>query len=593
MILHPPFRLHSTEGTALGTERRTLEVLGIQSATLKLRSLAADELSFTLRDNGRIPAIPATDDWLTLTDDTGAVLFTGVCKVGYQHPEKIHRVAALNAYQGLIETPLLDGDRAYLAYGAQDYTLTILDLLHRAAAAGLPISAPALEQMPAGYLIPKMAHRSSSYASALEDVLKFAPDMATRMDYTTTPPTLRFYSRSQSTPHLLNLYSSASHATGVDLTPQPEARALSVAFAYSRRDGDDLVQYLVQQAGDDSAEARRKVSIYLSGQERTDMFVSEALTTAQKAVAMAQASVDAVGASIDAAAASAQIALTWSSLYPRDANLAAAVVAEPAFTMSPAGGSRTVYTGIGCGGGGAWTITSTVSKSGVSLKTAGGSAATGWYPIETGSFTPADLTTAGATKETRYIDGWLLADWSAGSAGMTSLISAAPADTAQLSGYSQAYVADCGSTSLYFKRYGWYQINLAVDAIDMAPSAVAAAVKAAAGSGSSAFIERAEFVEAPDDLAANYFSRQDWTPYKGPVQFSPLARDLPEPGDFLSIVGEGVPTDWPTMATPVSELSLHLPTRTATAQLGHPPRMDFSSLLDRLRIPPEDNYEPG
>jgi hypothetical protein len=151
------------------------------------------------------------------------------------------------------------------------------------------------------------------------------------MDHATDPQTLRFATRGEAAEMMIDLDADGHGVSDITLTPYPEARALSVSFAYARRDGDDVVLYLVQSAGDDNAEANRSLSLYLSGQERSDMLVTEALTTAQKAVAMAQAAVDAIGAEIDAAAASAQIPLTWAALVPKDSNLTA---------VSPAASAR-------------------------------------------------------------------------------------------------------------------------------------------------------------------------------------------------------------------------------------------------------------
>ena len=588
MTLTPPFYLTGEAGKALGNVGYSLAALGVQDAVLNLRSLDADTLQFSLRDNGNRPAIPDDGQWLTLTDDTGQVLFTGIAKRSFRFPERIYTYEASNVYRGLMETALIEGDRAFVLYSAPELGGMLSDILARGVAAGLPFQAPAV--MPNFYPVPKMAFRASSIAGALEDALKWAPDTVTRINYSTSPPTLEFATRTDSSAKVIDLDGEGHKTTGLELTPYPEARALGVAFAYARRDGDNVVNFLVQSAGDDTAEARRKVSLYLSGLERSDMLVTEALTTAQKAVAMAQASVDAVGASIDAAAATAQIAITWTNLRDRDSNLSAAVTAEPGYTMGVGSFGRTLYTGIGCGGGSPWTTTASVSKSGPALYTSGGSLATGWYPIVTGAFTAPELTTAGATKETRFIRGWLYKNVEGGSAGFVSLPSGSKTD---LSGYSQSYISNCALTNDYYEAWGWYYCDIAVDAINMAPSAVAAAVKAAAASGSSSLIERAEFVEAPPDLAANYFARQDWTPYKGRLTLTPTAPDFPAPGDFLNIRGEGTPAEWATMKVPVAELSIDLLTGSATVTIGPSPRMDFSSLVDRLRIPPEDNYQPG
>ena len=208
----------------------------------------------------------------------------------------------------------------------------------------------------------------------------------------------------------------------------------------------------------------------------------------------------------------------------------------------------------------------------------------------TGAFTPAELTTAGATKETRYIRGWLYRSVEGGSAGFSSL----PAGfKASLSGYSQSYTTDCGNTGNYYESWGWYYCDIAVDAINMAPTAVAAAVKAAAASGSSSFIQRAEFVEAPPDLAQNYFQRQDWTPYKGTMEQSPSVPEIPEPGNFINILADGAEAGWATMAAPVAQTEIELASGAPSISIGPSPRQDFKSLIDRLRIPQEDNYEPG
>ena len=590
MTITPPFTLTGEAGKALGNIGISLAALGVQDAVLNLRSLDADTLTFSLRDNGNRPAIPDDGQWLTLKDAAGQVLFTGIAKRSFRFPERIYTYEASNVYRGLMETALIEGDRAFVLYSAPELGGMISDILARGVAAGLTIQAPAT--MPDFYPVPKMAFRASSVAGALEDALKWAPDTGTRMDYSTTPPTLEFTSRTEASATVIDLDGEGHKTTAIELTPYPEARALGVAFAYARRDGDNIVNFLVQSAGDDAAEARRKISLYLSGLERSDMLVTEALTTAQKAVAMAQASVDAVGASIDAAAATAGLSLTWSTVVARDSNLSAAVVAEPGFTMFPGGGA-TYYDNPDSD------YTSTSSHYGLTpyLATSAGAVATGWYAIVPGAFTAGELATAGATKQTRYIRGEF-GDINAGVTGRTggqlSLWNAAVSQCTFINGYTdQSSAPTSQNVSNWSRAALWYSVDIAVDAINMAPTAVAAAVKAAAASGSSSLIDRAEFVEAPPDLAQNYFARQDWTPYKGRLTLTPTAPDFPAPGDFLNIRGEGTPAEWATMKVPVSELSLDLRTGAATVTIGPSPRMDFSSLVDRLRIPPEDNYQPG
>jgi hypothetical protein len=65
------------------------------------------------------------------------------------------------------------------------------------------------------------------------------------------------------------------------------------------------------------------------------------------------------------------------------------------------------------------------------------------------------------------------------------------------------------------------------------------------------------------------------------------------PGMFVSARGEAVEDGWKHMKAPVAECSTDLQTLASKVKVGPSPRMDFNSLVDRLRIPQEDNYEPG
>ena len=192
MIFSPPFYLHGQSGKTLGLEGYPFEVLGIYQATLKTRSLDGDELTFSLRPETGQP-IPDDGQWVTLRDDSGATHFTGICKRTYSYRTRTYAYTATGIYQGLMESPLLEGDRAFVLYNARDLGALLLDILQRGITAGNPLQAP--QEMPDFYPVPKMAFRAQSVASALEDALKWDPSCVTRVDYTTTPPTLHFITR--------------------------------------------------------------------------------------------------------------------------------------------------------------------------------------------------------------------------------------------------------------------------------------------------------------------------------------------------------------------------------------------------------------
>jgi hypothetical protein len=575
MILRPPYFIDGV----------SLENLGVIDAVLTCQSLDVDQLTFTLRDQGQ--TIPTDGQWITLTDTAGQVLIKGICRRKYTFRTRSYSYLVTNVFQGMAETTIVVAGRPYALYDMQDLAQTLSGLLSSAAAAGLPITATTPVAMPVMYLAPKMAFRSATYAEAIIEAAKWVPDLASRMNYSIDPPRLDFTARATSSGITLEIGSDDSAVTDFELEAMPEARALAITFSYAKRDGTTLVENLTQSAGDPDAEAHRKTSIFLSGTERIDLLASEALTQAEKAIT-------ALAAAVTDAAASAALPLNWATCLAADSNLSAAVSALPGFSMGSGGICATLYNGIVWGSGStAGIVANTVCGNPLYLAAANGTAATGWYAVKSGVFTDAQLTTAGAKKETRYIRGNLAASrgYSGSNAAMASLEATGYAYTHD--GWTANRAADSTDAENYYRKYLWYNVNLAVDAINMSPSAVAVAVNAAAGNTSSALATRMEFVEAPANLAASYFARQDWTPYRGKISLKPTAGEIPRPGDFVNLAGPDVPAEYATMKAAVAGVEIDLRTSAATLTIGPSARLDYASIEDRLRVPEADSTTPG
>jgi hypothetical protein len=607
-----PYYLSGEAGKSLDEVQISLADLCCYNATLSLRSLDVDTLTFQILGS-RSKVIPDDGQWISLYDGTGTRLFSGIAKRTYTHPQGIYSYEVSNVYLGLSQTSLLSANgRPYVTYDQGDLRTSLLSILAAATAEGLPIQAPTLASTPAMFTVPKMSFRASSLAGALEDALKWAPDVTTRMDYATSPPTLRFYARTASSSVTINLDGQNHHATAVQLAAWPEARALSVAFVYAERNGSSAVNYRVQQAGDDTAEARRKLSIYLSGSERTDMMVGEAVASANTAMITANNAVAAINAQLAANAASAAQTLTsqatlivnYNIIKSNDLNggLASAIQLNSSFIMGMSSSSLTLYGEVGS----RWTFynfgnpsaqfgygSKTVTPISGRLINNDGSTASGWYPVASGAISNEQLATAGAILSTKYYEGWLELDVTVGdnpydNRNPRGRIFEDTNDRLYIDGWTTSNIS-----SSSYKRMLYYKYRIACSAINMPISQLAAAVTAASSVASTALIERAEFVSAPPNLAEDYFARQDWTPYKGSLSLDPKAADFPEPGDYLNIAADTTPAEWASMAAPVSELSIDLSTGAAEVKIGPSPRMDFQSLIDRLRIPVEDNYQAG
>lgn len=590
MILTPPYYLSGEAGKTLGAEGVQLARLGITDAILTLRSLDADTLQFSLRDNGNRPAIPDDGQWLTLLDDTGQVLFTGIAKRSFQYPARIYRYEAANVYKGLGEAQLLGANkRPYITYYSDDLRNILTDILQRAGDAGFPIAVP--ESLPLMYDVPKMAFRAASFTGALEESLKWLPDVASSMDYSTTPPTLRLYCRNQTTPITLDLDSDNHKATALDLAPIPNARAAGLRFSYAVRSGDTSVTLATQEAGDPTAAGTAQQSVYLSGPDRLDAFLGEALVAALYAQAEVNKLIVAGGGTV--VDNSPSVAYSWASCLALDTGggLAGAVAAESGFTMEPSGGesfvTRSNWQEYNNGSTTltAWDDSKTISSTAFYLVNASGTKLTGWYAAKTGYFSDAELASVGASRQTGFIKGSLvrLHDTWVLTAGETYLITNA---------VSQRRIV-YGTDNTLNKVWTRYSINLPVDALSMPPSTVQSLLAANNDGFNAKLISRAGYADIPADITANYFARQDWTPYKGTIALTPTAPYIPVPGDFINVAGSDTPPEWATMAAPVYETQIDLRTGTTRIGIGPSPRQDFSSLIDRLRIPAEDNYQAG
>ncbi len=599
MTFHPPYSLSGQAGQAMDATWRTLADLGIHDATLDLRSLDVDTLQYTQRAKaGRV--IAADGQWVSLKDSLGTVLLSGLAKRKFIYPSGLYQVSVNNVYRGMLETPLTDTTtaRPYVSFDMADLATTLRALLARANTLGLPIQPPTT--LPAMFAVPKMAFRAASCGSAFEEALKWLPDAASRMDYSTTPPTLRLSCRASATPVQINLDTPGHGVTAMDLTAMPEARALFVAFVYAVRDGALLVNYLTQSAGDASADAHRALSIYLSGHDRSEMLVSEALVTSSNALLTAQASLAAANAAINAV--NTQISATyWATVnaipnppdsfdlltYVKAHDPSIAAHATLPWRMSP----NPIQLYPSCRWDGVLDQYITlVSYAYTGLHYS----APGW-PVPTGTFTDAQLVTAGATKASGSISGQVVFETgvNAPQYGYPVLANGYP---------DKAYTSSTAATAAQ-KIYCVATVSpIAVDLLSKAPSVIRSTLYAQAaaaltyqtgGAANTSFIDRAEFVEAPADLALNYFTRQNWTPFQGQLSLAPSAPVMPAPGDFVGIFAADLPPEFATMATPVSALSIDLATGASTVTLGPSPRMTYSSLQDRLRIPPEDNYKAG
>ncbi len=625
----PPYSVSWATTSQASGAKVSAELLFGLGGILTLRSLAEDTLEFSVLAQPGV-SIPGDGDWVTLWDATNRRLFTGVAKRTYTFPQGIYQYTCSNVYLGMQQTTLLgDTGRPYRIYDQQPLRDVVLNILYRAQTAGLPVQPGYMQGFQSFFDVPKQAFRAASYAAALENSLKWSAGAVTRMNYFQYPPALDVYMRSQSSPVVLDLEAETHAVTGAQLTPYPEARALGVEIIYAQRIGPTGIAYAVLTAGNPAAEASRKLSVYLSGSERTDMIASEALVTAQDATAASLAAVQIANIAISATNAAAltayQNALTayQNAIAARQAVIDAHQGGAPGLPASPSpinmlsyavanqpglspnllwidAYTITLYTTATYGSAFPIDTTATGSITGLYFTTSG-------YPVAGTPYTSQQLADAGATSTPGYLSGYVMANKKFGSNyGHNALVSGWP---------NKSYTNQAQVDAAY-QSWVWAVINLPINFLSKTPSQIRQALinkyqselppippeptappapgpPIQTGSVSTNIISRAEYNEAPPDLAYNYFQSQDWTPYKGTIQLHPEAVAFPSPGDFVSIRGRNAPAEWSTMAAPVSALKIDLKTGAAELTLGPSARMDYRTLVDRLRVQPEDNYKEG
>ncbi|WAC18891.1 hypothetical protein OVA24_16795 [Luteolibacter sp. SL250] len=599
----PPYYLIGEAGRSLDATPRTLAELGITEGTLSLTSLDIDRLTFS------IPVFMVThliDDgqMITLRDSatpTPRVLFHGKVMRGFQLKAGVYSFQAESVWKQLANAPLggATNDRPYRVYPSQSIGTTVSSLVGLAQAAGLPVQVGTL---PTFYAAPKATLKSRSFAEAISFMLQMVPDAGTRMDYSTAPlPKLTFTRRTA--PHVIDVDTEGHGLEDARLVPQEWRRALGVTIHYASRTSYTEASLVTQTGGNTAAEASRQISLMLSGYERTDAFNRESLQAAIQAYNEAAKALSEEGAAIDQIAATALLNVfpQWEALMEIDPAIKAALAAG-AFTMQRVGNSSFSfytyywrYPGEGANPPRDQTIATVPAE----LQLANGNqpGSLGLYTIKPNTFTDAHLALAGATKTQVWLRGEYkgTSNGVAFNAGLASLKANNSSKVREFAGYdgvrSSFSQPGGGQEPSQLRRYYFYKPDLPLWAINKTPAQVAAAVKGQIGTDLEELGEQAAFVEPPPGFAQNYFEAQDWTPMTGSLVFRADAPWKPAPGDRVQITGANVDPLWETAEAPVVSVSIDLRTGMLTAQAGFAPRQNISSLLDALRVAPEDNLD--
>jgi len=593
-----PYFLVGQAGKTLDGTARTLEQLGIASATLRRASLDVSTLTFTIPKH-QLSILPDQEQEIALMDSEARILFRGRVTRKYSMESRTYTFTGKDVWARLLNAPLLGTDaaaRPYRVYPTQSVQITLASIIAAASGYSLPVQTQAT--WPTLYAVPKMALRSASIGDSILTVLKYVPDAGSDMDFSANPA--RLVIKRRGAPHVINTDVAGHGVKGATLEPQPWQKALGVTIHSVERTSYTDYTVVTQSAGNTAAEADRQISLLLSGYERTDASALESLNAALVAYREALAALNKTAADLDAAGQTAAFPMTWANILSLDSALQQAR-AVSSFDMSLVTGTSFSWHSQYYKSPNAsdpYTPNMTVSTTPMKLRNAAGvEVRTGWYVIRTGAFTDAQLAQAGATKQTLYYEGELrfnVRGYDNVHAGMQQLQQAQGSKVRRFEGYTTAIVTAGTPGTLNrteFTRFYFYMARVAVTAISKSPAEVAAILKAGIIGDIGELAEHTNFVNAPGDLAENYFQAQNWIPMTGNIVFNHDAPWKPAPGDCVQLTGADVDPEWSNAIAPISAVSIDLRTGQLTAEAGFPARKTLSSLMDALQVPPEDNWQ--
>jgi hypothetical protein len=234
----------------IGATTQSLKEWGISNAVVTLNSFAASTLSFQLAGNFDAALLCDYAAALTLRDAGNVVRFIGRRRKAPQRVAgsdesrsyifedvlgDLNRRTLLQDWQmwtgsALTATPqgvatlFVDASGAGMSIAAQ-----LTSLITSAASAGVSVQ---LGSMPTLTEIPRVVDISGkTYLEALKLCSRFAPDLGTWVDYSTTPPTLNFTRRVSATEHSIAVIDQADE---FEAEPLEDAQPSGIIIRYEK-----------------------------------------------------------------------------------------------------------------------------------------------------------------------------------------------------------------------------------------------------------------------------------------------------------------------------------------------------------------------
>lgn len=565
-------------GASLDATVRTLTSLNVDSARLKLQSLAPDTFEWSVATDG--PSAPGV-----IVPDAGQLIevyHDGVRRFrGHVTIPRVtnHRVVikAEGPWWWMTRTALtqmqaddeaVTAERPSYVFPTQDLKTSIEALIDRAIANGVPMTRGTVATM---FVFSQITIAEKSCAQALAELMSICPDSVAYFDYSGGGlPSLNVTRRGVMTDTTLTHGTDAIEEA--DISPRLDLIVAQIKIGSVTREATTGANQWATQTAGTSTPGRNQIMV-TSGPEVNDFLPkdrfdqvaiqSEVMPTSGTLFGSVSSS-----ASPTYSAASGTIPDWIKYNNPTAIKLASVHGWGSIFVWA---GGRHVFTPSTSGSGGTGTITGRPELY-AKVSTAGK-----YLVVSAGNIPAWVETDNGATVDDAILDAYF-SIWESGSTGWP----AQPAwwdMAAELGGgMHRGWIFSGGGYSTFFVSAAFWRVSLPVKIISWhIPSLTT--------------IYRQwdyDYINPPAGLAANLLAAQNWLPHEG--QITTVADDLDGAQDLIRRwnIGGGLSSHAAMGALPKS-IQYDILRGRKTIDLGSPARLDFGTLASRFRGRKKDN----
>jgi hypothetical protein len=436
----------------------------------------------------------------------------------------------------------------------QGLKTSIESAIDRAAELGCPVQPiSGGSSVVAMHEFPRITLNQSTCGMAISELIRLVPDAMVYFDYSTKPAAMRVVRRPTCTSTFLN--EDTAPITSIDINPLIELEVEQVTLPAVTRNIIGLTIFNNQTSGTPPTgkDITKRQVITIAGPE-LDTFLPNDLFDSETIVKTSSLGILAHDSDSACVTAAKNAGLTR---LPIDVN----------------GGTYTLWnsrstTGINLSG--AFTYVQTIAPPRITDQN--GNLLSGWSVLTSGK--PADWT--GITYKACTVSGTMVISHQFDSGYNTQYFSA------------PAYIAAAGFTSFIagYTSRDWFG-----DIVRYYSKPFSFSGYATTGSaGSSTIYKSADysFINPPAGLADFLVSTQNWLPYTGEIVLEQEdVGAVRYAGTKVNIINS-LPA-FSTMGALVSGESIEIESGRTTIQLGAPPRLDYRTLVDKIRKTSQDN----